>query len=144
MGPIEYVVVEFPGNQFKGEIVPALAELTKNGTIRVIDLLIIKKDAQGNVTWEELSNLPAAEAAPFDDLDGEIDDLLNENDVLIAAEKLQSNSTAALLVFEHVWATRLRDAVVNSGGRLVDSDRVPAAIVEAALAVARIAANQPT
>ena len=120
MGPVDYLVVEFPGNQFKGEIVPALAELTKSGTIRVIDLLIIKRDAQDNVTWMELNNLPAAEAAPFEDLDGEIDDLLNEDDVLIIAGKLRPNSTAALLVFEHVWATRLRDAVVKSGGRLVD------------------------
>jgi len=144
MGPVEYLVVEFPGNKFTGEIVPALKELTKNGTIHIIDLLFIKKDAQGGVIAVELNNLPAAEAAPFEDLDGEIDGLLNEDDVLIIAGKLRPNSSAALLVFEHVWATRLRDAVVKSGGRLVDSDRVPAAIVEAALAVARIAANQPT
>jgi uncharacterized membrane protein len=141
MGPVEYLVVEFPGNQFKGEIVPALKELTKNGTIRIIDLLFVKKDADANVTWAELSNLSAEQAAAFDDLDGEIDDLLNEEDISIAAEKLRPNSSAALLVFEHVWATRLRDAVVNAGGRLVDNDRIPAAIVEAAFAAAQRGAN---
>ncbi len=88
------------------------------------------------MTSVELSDLPAVEAAPFDDLDGEIDDLLNEEDIQIAAEKLQPNSSTALLVFKHVWATRLRDAVVNSGGRLVDNDRIPAAIVEAAMTAA--------
>ena len=136
MGPVEYLVVEFPGNKFTGEIVPALKELTKNGTIHIIDLLFIKKDAQGAVIAVELNNLPAAEAAPFDDLDGEIDGLLNEEDLQIVAGKLRPNSSAALLVFEHAWATRLRDAVVKSGGRLVDNDRVPAAIVEAAMQAA--------
>jgi hypothetical protein len=141
MGPVEYLVVEFPGNKFKGEIVPALKELTKNGTIRIIDLLFVKKDADENVAWDELINLPAEDAAAFDDLDGEVDDLLNEEDISIAAEKLRPNSSAALLVFEHVWATRLRDAVVNAGGRLVDNDRIPAAVVEAAFAAAQRGAN---
>ena len=59
MGPVEYLVVEFPGNQFKGEIVPALKELTHNGTIQIIDLIFIKKDADGNMTSFELSNLSA-------------------------------------------------------------------------------------
>ena len=133
MGPVDYLVVAFPGNQFKGEIVPALQELTKNGTIRIIDLVFIRKDADGTVTWEELSTVPAPEAAPFDDLDGEVNYLLNEEDILLEAGKLQPNSSAAALVFEHVWATRLRDAVVNAGGHLVDNDRVPAAVVEAAM-----------
>jgi hypothetical protein len=141
MGPVEYLIVEFPGNQFKGDIVPALKELTHNGTVHIIDLIFIKKDGDGNVKSFELSNLSAAEAAAFNDLDAEIDDLLNEEDIALAAEKLRPNSSAALLVFEHTWATRLRDAVVNSGGRLVDNERVPAAIVEAAMAAARSATN---
>jgi len=133
MGPVEYLVVAFPGNQFRGEIVPALKELTDNGTIRIIDLVFIRKDADGSFTWDELSNIPVQEAAPFDDLDGEVDYLLNEADIILEAEKLQPNSSGAALVFEHVWATRLRDAVVNAGGHLVDNDRVPAAVVEAAM-----------
>ena len=68
-----------------------------------------------------------------DDLDGEIDDLLNEEDILLASEMLQPNSSAGILVFEHVWATRLRDAIVNADGRLVDNGRIPAAVVEAAM-----------
>ena len=138
MGPVEYLVVAFPGNQFRGEIVPALQELTKNGTIRIIDLVFIRKDADGTVTWEELSNIPVQEAAPFDDLDGEVDYLLNQEDIMLEAEKLQLNSSAAALVFEHVWAIRLRDAVVNAGGRLVDNDRVPDAVVEAAMKAAEL------
>jgi len=139
MGPVEYLVVEFPGNKFKGEIVPALAELTENGTIRIIDLLFIKKDADGSVTSVELSDLADDEAAAFDDLDGEVDDLLNAEDILILAEAVQPNSSAAVMVFENVWATKLRDAIVNANGRLVDNARIPAAVVDAAMAAAGVA-----
>jgi hypothetical protein len=140
MGPVEYLIVEFPGNQFKGEILPALIELTDNGTIRIIDLLFIKKDANGDVEWFELEAMAEAEASDFDDLDGEIDDLLNEEDIEIAAEMLEPNSSAAMLVFENVWATRLRDAIRDANGRLVDNARIPAEIVEAALEAAGIEA----
>jgi hypothetical protein len=73
------------------------------------------------------------EAKPFYEVDGEIDDLLNHHDTMLAAAMVQPNSSAALLVYEHVWATRLRDAVVNAGGRLVDNGRIPADVVEAAM-----------
>ncbi|MEZ4770878.1 MAG: DUF6325 family protein [Caldilineales bacterium] len=133
MGPVEYMVIEFPGNQFSGDIVPALTELTDNGTIRIIDLLFVKKDADGNVTWYELEEIGDGAAAAFENLDGEIDSLLNEEDALIAAEKLEPNSSAGIWVFEHVWATRLRDAIVASNGRVVDNARIPAPVVQAAL-----------
>ena len=134
MGPVEYLVVEFPGNKFKGEIVPALKELTDNGTIRVIDLVFVRRDEDGSATWIELSDLPIEDAAPFDDLDGEFGGLLNEEDILIMADLVQPNNSAAVLVFENVWATRLRDAIVGAGGRLVDNARIPAAVVDAAIA----------
>ena len=135
MGPVEYLVVEFPGNKFKGEIVPALKELTDNGTIRVIDLIFVRRDEDGSATWIELSDLPIEDAAPYDDLDGEFGGLLNEEDILMMADLIQPNSSAAVMVFENVWATRLRDAIVGAGGRLVDNARIPAAVVDAALAV---------
>ena len=134
MGPVEYLVVEFPGNKFKGEIVPALKELTDNGTIRVIDLIFVRRDEDGSATWIELSDLPIEDAAPYDDLDGEFGGLLNEEDILMMADLIQPNSSAAVMVFENVWATRLRDAIVGAGGRLVDNARIPAAVVDAAIA----------
>ena len=134
MGPVEYLVVEFPGNKFKGEIVPALKDLTDNGTIRVIDLIFVRRDEDGSATWIELSDLPIEDAAPFDDLDGEFGGLLNEEDILMMADLIQPNSSAAVMVFENVWATRLRDAIVGAGGRLVDNARIPAAVVDAAIA----------
>lgn len=138
MGPVEYLVVEFPGNKFNGDVVPALKELTDSGIIRIIDLLFIRKDGDGGVVSLELSDMPAEEAAAFDDLDGEVDDLLNEEDILLLAEQIKPNSAAGLLVFEHVWATRLRDAIVGSGGRLVDNGRIPPAIVAAAMQAAGV------
>lgn len=133
MGPVEYLVVEFPGNRFKGEIVPALAELVENDTIRILDLVFVKKDANGDLLVMELDALAEEEATPFDELDGEIGDLLNDEDLQLVGESLNPNSSAALLVFENVWATRLRDAIVNANGRLVDNARIPAPIVDAAL-----------
>lgn len=133
MGPVEYLIVEFPGNKFKGEIIPALKALTDDGIIRIIDLVFIRKDADGSVTYVELSNLPDDETAAFDTLDYEIDDLVNEEDIMLAAAKLAPNSSAGLLVFEHVWTARMRDAIVNANGRLVENGRIPAEIVEAAL-----------
>ena len=133
MGPVEYLIVEFPGNKFKGELAVALDELTQSGIIKIIDLLFIKKDAGGNVEVIELNAMEPVEAKPFYEVDGEIDDLLNNHDTMLAAAMVQPNSSAALLVYEHVWATRLRDAVVNAGGRLVDNGRIPADVVEAAM-----------
>jgi hypothetical protein len=80
----------------------------------------------------ELSNLPAQESAAFDGLDCEVNNLLNEEDIMLAAETLQPNSSAGVLVFENVWATRLRDAIVNSGGHLVANARIPAGVVDSA------------
>jgi hypothetical protein len=133
MGPVEILVVEFPGNKFKGEIIPALQELTNNNTIHIIDLLILKKDAHGKVNTFELSDLSDDEGSAFDDLDGEIRILLNERDSMQAAELLEPNSTGAILVFENRWATTLRDAIVNADGRWVLNERIPADVVQNAL-----------
>ena len=141
MGPVECLIVEFPGNQFKGEIVPALNELVSNGTIRIIDLIFIRKDADGSVTWNELSALPFEVATLFNDLTSEVHDLMTEEDFILAAERLQPDSSAGILLFEHVWATRLRDAIVNAKGRVVDNASIPAAAVEAAMEAALSGVN---
>jgi len=137
MGPVEYLLIAFPGNRFNGEIVPALTELTDKGIIHIIDLVFIRKDADGNVVAAELEDLPADVAAAFDDLDGDISDLVNEEDIAIAAASLDPDSSAGLLVYENVWATRFRDAIVDSGGRLVARGHIPPAAIEAALEAAQ-------
>jgi hypothetical protein len=136
-GPIEYLIVGFPGNKFKGEIIPALAELVENNTIRILDLVFIAKDEEGNVAAMELTELdPEDEAAAVSDI-SEVDaGLLNEDDIQLAAESLENNSSAGLLVFENVWATRFAEAVRNADGRLLANERIPHDVVEAALAYA--------
>jgi translation initiation factor IF-2 len=137
VGPIEYLVVAFPGNKFKGEIVPALAELVESETIRILDLVFILKDEEGNVAALELSDLDEGdEAAGMADI-AEVDrGLLNEEDIQLAADALENNSSAGLLVFENVWATRFAEAVRNADGVLVANERIPYEIVQAAIAAA--------
>jgi uncharacterized membrane protein len=137
VGPIEYLVVAFPGNKFKGEIVPALAELVESNTIRILDLVFILKDEEGNVAAVELADLdPEDEAAAMSDI-SEVDaGLLNEDDIALAAESLEPNSSAGLLVFENVWATRFAEAVRNADGQLIANERIPYDVVQAALAYA--------
>ena len=136
MGPCEYMVIEFPDRQFSGDILPELKRVTDAGTIRIIDLVFVQKDADGKVMSSELDDLPEEQQALFDEIEGEIDGLFNEEDITLEASLLAPNSAAVLIVFEHTWAVGLRDAVVASGGRVVDNQRIPAAIVEAALEAA--------
>jgi hypothetical protein len=135
MGPVEYVVLSFPGNQFKGEIVPALAELIENGTVRIIDLLFILKDPDGAVTWVELADV-ADNVPGLEDITGTTMSLLNDEDAHLIAAELDDNSSAALLVWENAWASRFREAVLNANGQLIAHERIPADVVEAAIAYA--------
>jgi uncharacterized membrane protein len=133
MGPVEYIVIEFPGNQFRGEILPALKELVANGTVRIIDLVVIRKNADGSVQWLETTQLSGEEALVFGGFDFELGDLLNEEDIQLAAESLAPNSSAGLLVWEDTWATRFADAVRNAHGRVVANERIPRDVVQDAL-----------
>jgi uncharacterized protein DUF6325 len=133
IGPVEYLIVAFPGNQFKGEIVPALQEQVEAGNIRIIDLAFVMKDADGAVVTAELGDLDSEVFKAFDSLSPETMGLLNEEDLAAAGEELDPNSSAALLVWEDVWATKIRDAIVNAGGEVLDLERVPYQVVEAAV-----------
>ncbi len=132
IGPVEYMIVAFPGNKFKGEIVPALADLVEAGTIRIIDLAFVGKDADGETIAFELSDLDPGVADLFGSLDHEVGFLFNEDDLLDAAGRLEPNMSAALLVWEDVWATKLTAALRNAGGELVDLQRIPREVVLAA------------
>jgi hypothetical protein len=101
MGPVEYVVIAFPGNRFKGEIVPAVAELVDNDVVRILDVAFIKKDADGNVTMFEYDSLDDVLEFGFADVDGEAGGVLNDEDLELAAEALEPDSSAALIVWEH-------------------------------------------
>ena len=134
MGPVEYVVIAFPGNRFKGEIVPAVAELVDNDIVRIIDVVFIKKDADGQVTMFEYDMLDDVLAFGFADIDGEAGGVLNDEDLELAAETLEPDSSAALIVWEHRWAARVARAIRDAGGRIIAGERVPDDVVEQAIA----------
>lgn len=134
VGPVEYIVVKFPGNKFKGEIVPALRELVDDGTIRIIDLVFIYKDGDGNVAAVELEELAEDEASGIGDVADAGGAMLNDEDIEIAAEGLENNSSGAMMLFENVWAAKFAEAVRNADGELVANERIPHEIVEAARA----------
>ena len=137
IGPVEYLIVSFPGNQFKGEILPELANLVESGTIRIIDLAFVGKDASGNTLMFELSDLDPAIQKEFGAMGAESGGLFNEEDLQAAAEELDNDSSAALLVWEDVWATKLAAAIRNAGGEVLDLDRIPRDVVLAAREYAR-------
>jgi hypothetical protein len=129
-GPIELLVLEFPGNRFSGEITPALTELVDSGTIRIIDILFVQKDADGNIVESELSDLAETDFADFDPVIDELAGLLTHEDALYLTAALEPNSSAGIMLFENVWAKRFTDAVVKADGRLVVNERIPRAVIE--------------
>jgi uncharacterized membrane protein len=134
VGPVELLVIKFPGNRFSGEVAPALAELVESGLIRVIDVLFASKSVDGTVTVQEIAELDEDEYAAFDPLVGESSGLLTAEDVRQLTSTLENNSSAGLLLFEHVWATRFRDAVAHANGEVMLNERIPHAVLEELLA----------
>jgi hypothetical protein len=132
IGPVDYMIVAFPGNQFKGEIAPALADLVDAGTIRIIDIAFVGKDAEGDTVAFELTELDPEVQKGLDNLGIEVGGLFNEDDLADAGDALEPNSSAALLVWENVWARDVAQALRNAGGELVAFERLPHDVVQAA------------
>jgi len=116
LGPLEYLVVGFEGNRFSGQILAKLRAASEKGIIRVVDLCVIKKDDQGNVTALELSELSGEEAAELGPLAGNLLGLFAHEDIEQVAANIPNNSAAGLLLIEQTWAICLRDAIKNAGG----------------------------
>ena len=134
MGPIELLVVRFPGNRFSGEIVPALAELVESGTIRIIDIAFAIKGGDGQLRLLELDELDPDVLGLFDPIVSDVTGLLSEEDERRLAGALENNSSAALMLFENTWATRFADAVRNAHGEVVVNERIPHVIIDELLA----------
>jgi len=131
-GPVEYIIVGFPGNKFTGEIAPELIALVESGTIRILDLIFIGKDADGSVVSFEIDELE--EMAGFERLPGEVGGLISPEDIEYAAGALESNSSAALLIWEDVWAGPFAEAVRKSNGVLLEGARIPHELIAPILA----------
>src|SRR5512135_3197006 len=128
-GPIDFLALEFKGNQFKGEIMPALLDLVNKEIVRVIDLVIVMKDAEGKVTMREMQQVEPAVVAMFDPLKAQITGMIQLDDIQMIGEKVENNSTAAIMLFENLWSIKFREAVLNANGRLVMFERIPADVV---------------
>ena len=130
-GPIDVVMLRFPGNQFNGGIAPALLDPIQQGLIRVIDLLFVYKDVDGTVGSIELGGLGAELEPTFGDIDGQFGGgLLDAEDVEEVGTALDPGSSMAVLAVENLWAIPFIEAVRSAGGELVDQARVPAEVVD--------------
>ena len=133
LGPVDWIVVEFPGSRFNGEIAPALRDLVQRDLIRVLDLLILKKDQDGSLEAFELSDLDPSEVGELRSYEQELAMLLSEDDVTAVAAAIEPGSSAAVLVWENSWAAPFASAVRRSGGQLVASGRIPIQAMLAAI-----------
>ena len=133
LGPVDWIVVEFPGSRFKGEIAPALQDLVERELVRVLDLLVLKKDDDGALEAFELSDLEHSEIGDLRNYEAELAMLLSEDDVIAVAEAIEPGSSAAVLVWENVWAAPFASALRRAGGQLVASGRIPIQALLAAI-----------
>ena len=125
LGPVDYLVVEFPAGQsnFTGEMATELVALSDAGTIRVIDVLILTKDADGSIEAMELSDIE--DLGPLQQLETELAELLAADDVVNLANAMEPGSTAGVLIWENLWAAPFASAARRAGGQLIADGRIP-------------------
>ncbi|MGZ4709421.1 MAG: DUF6325 family protein [Acidimicrobiales bacterium] len=133
VGPVDVVIIGFPGNKFTGRIAPALMELVDSGTIRVLDLLFVTKDANGVVTTVDVADLDADTGPAYLDVTVHGAGALGAEDAEEVADDLEPNTSALLVAFENAWAAKFVDACREADAVVIDQIRIPADVVEAAL-----------
>ena len=125
MGPVDYLMIRFPGNKFTGKIAPELIDLEKKGIIRIIDLVMILKDANGKLMIVEAKNLEGEAGAAYRELAKRTDEWFSEGDIEALAMSLANNTSAALLLFENIWAIKFKEALLEADAELIDMGRIP-------------------
>ncbi len=133
IGPVDVVIIGFPGNKFTGRIAPALMELVDSGTIRVLDLLFVMKDADGVTTTIDVADLDPDTGPAYLAVEVHGAGALGPEDAEEVADDLEPNTSALLIAFENTWAARFVDAVRAADGVLIDQIRIPVDVAEAAL-----------
>ncbi|KPI27564.1 hypothetical protein OV320_5612 [Actinobacteria bacterium OV320] len=133
MGPIDYVVVEFPGNRMTGEGFPLLVDLVDRGLIRILDLLFVRKEEDGSVVGLEIADLTGDGVLDLAVFEGASSGLLGQDDIEEAGGALGAGNSAAILVYENLWAAPFATALRRGGAQLVASGRIPVPAVLAAL-----------
>lgn len=135
MGPVDYVVLEWPKEQPRGEAVPLILDAVDKGIIRILDVALLAKDTDGSVATLELG------AGDFSEFEGASSGLIGEDDLEEAAGVLEPGTSAAVLVWENRWAAPIATALRRSGGQLVASGRIPVQAILASLDALDAAAN---
>ncbi len=136
LGPLELLVVKFPGNKFTGEIAPALTELVEGGLIRVIDILFLYKDEASEMTVLEINDLDDDDYRQFDPVVADLTGMLTAEDAQRLSASFEANSSAVIMLFENTWATKFRDTLVRANGELVLNERIPRTVVDELVAAA--------
>ena len=131
MGPIDYVIIEWPGSQPQGEVAPLILDLVDRGIIRVLDVALLAKDEDGTAAGMDLGELgPDHEFSAFQ---GASTGIIGQDELNEAAEALEPGSAAALLIWENRWAAPVAAGIRRNGGQLVASGRIPVQAILAAL-----------
>lgn len=138
MGPVDYLVVEFPGNRVTGKAFPLLLDLVDKGLIHILDLVFVHKESDGSVVGLELADVDGDGELDLTVFDGVSSGLIGKDDIQEAGEVLQPDSSAGILVYENVWAAPLAREIRLSGGQLVASGRIPVQQILAALDAAEL------
>ncbi len=133
MGPVDYIVVLFPGNEFNGRIAPEVSKLEKDGIIRVIDLVIITKDGDGKVGTMEIRNLGGEAGDAFKIFSRNLKEWLSLDDIESISDTLPMNCTAVAMLFENVWALKLKEATIDAGAQILTQGRIPHDLVMEAM-----------
>jgi hypothetical protein len=132
LGPVDWIVVEFPGTKLTGDIAPVIDDYVDRGLVKVLDLLFLKKDQDGSYEAFEASDLGEGEIGELRGYEKDLAMVLSEKDVADLAATIEPGSSAAVLVWENLWAAPFGAAVRRAGGQLVASGRIPAQAVLAA------------
>ncbi len=132
-GPIDIIVLEFKDNDFRSEIMDNLTDLVSSETIRILDLILVRKNEKNEVNVQELQDLDPATVRIFEPLRAEISGMITADDINLIGKRLKENTTAAIMLFDNIWAIRLRQDAVSAGGRLVMHERIPNEIVAEAI-----------
>ncbi|HXR67932.1 MAG TPA: DUF6325 family protein [Dermatophilaceae bacterium] len=133
MGPIDYLVLEFPGSRMTGEAFPLLVDLVDRGVVRILDLVFVRKESDGSVVGVELADVNGDGELDLSVFEGVSSGLVGEDDIQEAGTVLEPGSSAGILVYENLWAAPFAAAIRRSGGQLVASGRIPVQAVLAAL-----------
>ncbi len=128
-GPIDFLALEFKTDQLTGEGMAELIELVEKEIVRVIDLVIVLKDEDGEYQVLEIEELDPETLAIFDPLEMEISGIIQMEDIELIAEAMENNTTAALLLYENLWAIKFGEAVTRSSGHMLMFDRIPFEVI---------------